>query len=39
VSSRSDRYVLGNKLFDKLMAILWTYLILRGFGRRRGSAI
>jgi len=38
MSERTTRYILGSWLADKLMAVLWTYLVLRGFGRRRGSA-
>jgi hypothetical protein len=37
VSSRSSRYVVGSWLADKLMAVLWFYLVLRGVGRRRRS--
>jgi hypothetical protein len=37
VSGRSNRYVIGSWLADKLMAVLWFYLILRGVGRRRRS--
>jgi len=32
-----DRYILGSWLADKLMAVLWLYLVLRGVGRRRRS--
>jgi hypothetical protein len=38
VSGRSNRYVVGSWLADKLMAVLWFYLVLRGVGRRRRSA-
>jgi hypothetical protein len=37
VSGRSNRYVVGSWLADKLMAVLWFYLVLRGVGRRRRS--
>jgi hypothetical protein len=29
---------MGSWFVDRLMAVLWTYLVIRGFGRRRGSA-
>jgi hypothetical protein len=38
VSGRPNRYVVGSWLADKLMAVLWFYLVLRGVGRRRRSA-
>jgi len=38
VSVRSNRYLLGSWFADRLMAVLWAYLVVRGFGRRRGSA-
>jgi hypothetical protein len=38
VSVRSNRYLWGSWLADRLMAVLWAYLVVRGFGRRRGSA-
>ena len=38
VSVRSNRYIMGSWFADRLLAILWTYLVVRGFGRRRGSA-
>jgi hypothetical protein len=37
VSGRPHRYVVGSWLADKLMAVLWFYLVLRGVGRRRRS--
>jgi hypothetical protein len=37
VSDRPNRYVVGSWLADKLMAVLWFYLVLRGVGRRRRS--
>src|SRR5215469_13369519 len=38
MSVRTQRYIFGSWLVDRLMAVLWAYLVLRGFGRRRGSA-
>src|SRR5262245_25442528 len=38
MSVRTRRYIFGSWLLDRLMAVLWAYLVLRGFGRRRGSA-
>jgi len=38
MSANNHRYVLGSWLLDRLMAVLWAYLVFRGFGRRRGSA-
>jgi hypothetical protein len=37
VSGRPNRYIVGSWLADKLMAVLWFYLVLRGVGRRRRS--
>jgi hypothetical protein len=37
VSGRPHRYVVGSWLADKLMAVLWIYLVLRGVGWRRRS--
>jgi len=38
MSVRTQRYIFGSWLVDRLMAVLWAYLVFRGFGRRRGSA-
>jgi hypothetical protein len=32
VSVRSNRYVFGSWFADRLLAILWAYLVVRGFG-------
>jgi len=37
MSVRAPRYILGSWLADRLMAVLWAYLVFRGLGRRRGS--
>jgi hypothetical protein len=39
MSAPSSRYVLGNRFFDGLMAVMWAYLVFRGFGRRRGLPV
>jgi len=37
MSVRTQRYIFGSWLLDRAMAVLWAYLVFRGFGRRRGS--
>src|SRR6516165_4348315 len=38
MSVRTQRYIFGSWFVDRLMAVLWAYLVFRGFGRRRGAA-
>ena len=39
MSVRSSRYIFESWFLDRLMTVLWFYLVLRGVGWKRGSTL